>query len=341
MSQADLRTAAPALAAVLLLLSASCYPGTDESAPAASHAGDDGAASTPMIGSGETYQRAVLFMDTSADTSMFVHWEWEARLDSGGVRRTIRGWLGRVWSTPELGEAVRDGGSWDHFASDEWTSRQVAREWWLIRPRGWARLVMGPDNVLQEVYYRQPEEDRFLSVALGEAVAEWRGQRGERYQVLRGRATLADIEMTGLALDVSLSRPDDAQGPTEWAFLAGADGLLLLIADPEGPDPYRVWARRGTEELSWSEATVEWPEAAALDGSRRVVPVRWRLASDDERLRGEIESTKSSVLSLAGDGALPAGNPVAPLLSVQEVAGEVTIDGARTPVRGFLRHSQR
>lgn len=341
LSRPNLRVATPASAAVVFLLFAGCAPGAHEGGPAEERAGDADAASMPAIGSGETYQRAVLFMDTSPDTSMFVHWEWEARLDSAGVRRTIRGWLGRVWSTPELGIGVRDGGSWDHFVSDEWTSRPVAREWWLIRPRGWARLVMGPDNVLQEVYYRQPEEDRFLSVALGEAVAEWRGQRGERYQVLRGRATLADVEMDGLALDVSLSRPDDAEGPTEWAFLTGADGLLLLIADPHGPDPYRVWARRGAEAMSGTEASVEWTEATTLDGNRRAVPVRWQVTSADGRLRGEIESTKSSVLSLAADRSLAADDAVAPLMSVQEVAGEVTIDGAQIPVRGFLRHSQR
>ncbi len=326
---------APTLAAALLLLPAGCYPGEDAGGPADRREGDGDAAVAPVIESGETYLRTVLFMDTSRDTSMFVQWEWEARLDSGGVRRTIRGWLGRVWSTPALGDDVRDGGSWDHFATDAWTSRHVGREWWRIRPRGWARLVMGPGNVLQEVYYRQPDEDRFLSVALGEAVAEWRGRRGERYQVLRGKAVLADMEMDGLALDVSVSRSASAEGPAEWALLAGADSLVVLLVDPEGPGPHRAWALRGLQEMSWSEVRAEWTEATALDGNRRMVPVKWQLASDDGELRGHLEATKSSILSLAGAGLLST------LVSVQEVAGEVTVEGAQIPVRGFLRHAQR
>ena len=331
---------ATVLSATLLLATAACSRNGDDDQPPEANTADGRAASAPVVGHGETYQRAVLFMDTSRDTSMFVQWEWEARNDSAGVRRTIRGWLGRTWGTPEFGSDERDGGEWDHFLSDQWTSPQGAREWWRIRPRGLARLVVGQGNVLREIYYREPETARFLSVVLGEAMAEWRGQQGESYRVLRGSATLWDVEMDGLALDISVSRAGDAEGSAEWALLAGADGLVLLVAKPVGTaDDYRAWALRGAEERSWSQVTTEWTDAMALDGDRRTVPVGWRLASDDGELRGEVESTKSSLLSLTGDG--DGDGPDRLILGIHEVTGEVVVAGTRTPVRGFLRHFQR
>lgn len=334
------RTPGSALVAAVLSTAvaaafAGCSRSANDGAPAAT--GADGAgADAPVIGHGETYERAVLFMDTSRDTSMFVQWEWEARNDSAGVRRAIRGWLGRTWSTPELGDDARDGGEWDHFISEEWTSPHGAREWWRIRPRGRVRLVVGHGNVLREVYYQEPEPARFLSVVLGESMAEWRGRQGGSYRVLRGRAMLWDSEMAGLVLDASYSRDGDAEGQTEWALLAGPGELVLLVANSGRSDrEYRAWALLGSEESSWSEVKAEWVEAMALEGGGRTVPLGWRLASEDGELRGELESTKASVRSLTGDSAEQS------VLEVHEVAGQVAIAGTRTPVRGFLRHFRR
>ena len=333
-------TSVSALAAAALSLGvgvtvAGCFPEASDSAPAATWADRD-AADLSVVGHGETFQRAVLFMDTSRDTSMFVQWEWEARNDSAGVRRTIRGWLGRTWSTPDLGDGARDGGEWDHFISDEWTSPHGAREWWRIRPRGRARLVVGHGNVLREIYYREPEPARFLSVAVGESMAEWRGRQGGSYRVSRGTATLWDSETEGLMLDMSFSRGGDQEGPTEWALLAGPGELVLLVANSGGSDrEHRAWALLGAEEASWSEVETEWIEAAPLEEGQRTVPLGWRLASDDRELQGELEPTKSSFLSLTGDGAARS------VLGIHEVAGQVVVAGTQTPVRGFLRHLGR
>lgn len=276
-----------------------------------------------------TYQRAVLFMDTSMDTSMFVPWEFWNSTDSGALRRSLRGWLGRTWSNADTG--ARDG-RWSLFVDDEWTSA-AGRAPWQILPRGPVRLVMGPGGDLREIYYQQGFRD--LSVRLGEPIAEWSGQRRERYRLLAGTAELSGDEAEGVVLDVTLSRSGSGAGPVEWALLAGDDGFRLLLADSEGDGPYRAWAVRDGREFAWPEVTVSWDESVTVQRARRQVPVFWRFRSRAAGLSGTLASTSSHVRTLDGpDAALP-------VLAVYEVAGEVSAAGEVVAVRGFLRHYQR
>lgn len=296
---------------------------------AAGGAGGPGEEQAVEAGAGATYQRAIVFMDTFRDTSMFVPWEFRNSVASDTLHRSLRGWLGRTWSNPETG--ARDG-QWSLFADDDWTS-VAGRAPWQIVPRGPARLVMGPGGTLRELYYRQGFRD--LSVRLGDVVAEWNGQRRERYRLLAGTAELSGAEVEGLVLDVTLSRSGAGAGPVEWALLAGDDDFRLLLADPEGDGPYRAWAFRDGQEFAWPEVTVSWDETATVERARREVPVLWRFRSRAGGLSGTLASTSSQVRTLDSPGA------ERPVLAVYEVAGEVSTGGLGVAVRGFLRHYQR
>ena len=283
-------------------------PGTDEAEEAAS----DG-------GLGTTYQRTVVFVDTSKDTAMFVPWDFENRAEADGVRRSVRGWLGR-------------GGQWSQFMEDEWTTAPTRAPWRIVH-RGAVRLVIGQEDALQDIYYQQGLRE--LSVGLGDVVVEWSGQRGGTYRLLAGTARLSGVETEGLVLDVFTARARESDQFAEWGLLIGDDQLQFLIADLEGPGEYRAWARHRSEDLFWPTVTVTWAETRTFERARREIPVGWRFESSDGDLSGEFESVSWHLQTLEGAGA------ILPVLGVYEVAGHVTTGGTRIPVRGFLRHFQR
>ena len=268
---------------------------------------------------GRTYQRTLVFIDVSRDTTMFAPWDFESRSEPEGVGRTIRGWLGR-------------GGQWALFMEDDWTAAPT-RVPWRILPRGPVRLVVDTDDVIRTIIYREGLRD--LSVQIGSVLAEWRGQKGEIYRLSEGTARLSDIATDGFVLDVSTARLTGEAEPVEWGFLTGDDGLHLLLVDPEGPGSYRAWARRGEEDLGWPEVEVEWAETRSFERARRPIPVLWRFESDDGELTVELEAVSSHLKALEGEGA------ILPALGVYEVTGTVRIGEGETPVRGFLRHFQR
>ncbi|MGI9627272.1 MAG: hypothetical protein ACR2QM_10590 [Longimicrobiales bacterium] len=267
---------------------------------------------------GRTYQRSVVFIDLSSDTTMFVPWEFENRSEPGGVARSIRGWLGR-------------GGQWALFMEDDWVT-SPSRAPWRILPRGPARILMESDDALQSIFYQEGLRD--LGVDIGPLLVEWRGQRGEIYRLSEGSARLSETTTDGLILDVSTARLTGEVEPAEWGLLVGEDGSRLLLADPEGPGEYRAWLRGGEQDLTWPEVTVEWAETRSFERARREIPVLWRFRSADGQLTGEFESVSSHFKALDGEGA------ILPALGVYEVRGTVTVDGNETEVGGFLRHFQ-
>ena len=267
-----------------------------------------------------TYQRTVVFVDTSKDPTMFVPWDFENRTDSGGVHRVLRGWLAR-------------GGQWRQFVDEEWVT-PPSRSPWRILPRGAARLVMGLDDVLREVYYQEGIKD--LSVQPREVIAEWSGQRGDTYRLHEGIARLSGVEYRGLVVDAYTSRVGTSDRPSEWGLLIGEGPLYLLIADQVGPGPHRAWALHGQEDIVWSTVTVTWGETRSFERARRDVPVLWHFRSEEGGLAGEVEPVSPGhVQTLEGEG------PILPVLGVYEVAGQITIGETQVAVRGFLRHFQR
>ena len=279
--------------------------------------GDDEAA--PGAAVGTTYRRTIVFMETSPDSSMFVPWDFVNRVETDGIRRSTRGWLGRA-------------GEWRMFVEEDWTT-ELTRAPWRIAPRGSARLVVGLDDALTEIYFREGLRD--LSVRPGEVVAEWNGQQGETFRLLAGTAVLAGVETRGLVLDAFTARTTDADGVTELALLAGDNGFQLVMADVEGLGPYRAWARTDSESYSWTEVEVAWQETRTFERARRDVPVLWRIDAAEPDLSGEFEAVSSHLHTLEGTGAL------LPMFGVYEVRGHVDLQTERIDVRGFLRHFQR
>lgn len=278
---------------------------------------DNDALSAAAVGT--TYRRTIVFMETSRDSSMFVPWDFVNRVEADGIRRSARGWLGRA-------------GEWRMFVEEDWTT-ELTRAPWRILPRGSARLVVGLDDAVAELYFREGLRD--LSVRPGEVVAQWSGQRGETFRLLAGTAVLAGVETGGLVLDAFTATTTDAHDPGELALLAGDDGFRLVIADVEGVGHRRAWARTESESYSWTEVEVVWQETRTFERARRDVPVVWRIGATEPVLSGEFESVSSHLHTLEGTGAL------LPVLGVYEVRGHIDLETERIDVAGFLHHFQR
>lgn len=310
--------------AVLLaaILGGSCGGGNPgERAPetGADPGASGGGSAAAAIAPGTTYQRTVVFVEASGDSAQFFPWDFENRVETDGVHRSVRGWLGRA-------------GQWRLFMEDQWTTPRTRAPWRIV-PRGSARLVVGPEDALEEIYYREGVRD--LSLRPGRTVVEWSGQRGTTYRLLEGAVRLADVETEGLVLDAFAVRTTDSGGGAELGLLIAGDRLQLVFANLDGPGRYRAWARRDTLELFWPEVEVTWEETRSFERARRSVPVLWHMESADGTLSGVFESVSSHVQALEGDGA------ILPVLAVYEVAGRITVDEEEVAVKGFLRHFQR
>jgi len=268
---------------------------------------------------GTIYQRTVVYVDVSGETTMFMPWDFVNRTEADSVRHMLRGWLGR-------------GGERASFTDEEWVT-PLTRTPWRILPRGATRMVMGLNDVLREIHYQEGIRD--LSVRPGEVIAEWSGQRGDTYRLLGGSARLSEVEYPGLVADVYTPGTHGSARPSEWALLIGEGPLHLLLADHEGTGTARAWGLQASEETSWPTVTLTWADTRSFERARRDIPVRWRFRSSDGELMGEIESVSPHLQAIAGDG------PILPVLGVYEVAGQVTVGGNRVAVKGFLRHYQR
>ncbi len=304
------------------ILAGACGSGNPEQGAIGGNADPDAGGGAPAPGvvvPGTTYQRTIVFLDTAGDSAQFVPWDFENRVETDGVYRHVRGWLGRA-------------GQWGLFMEDEWTT-DPTRSPWRIVPRGPVRLVMGLEDALEEIYYREGLRD--LSLRLGRSVAEWSGQRGATYRLLEGTIRLADVETEGLVLDAFAVRAADAGGSAEMGVLAGRGQMQLVFANAEAPGRYRAWARQDTLEFFWPEVEVTWEETRGVERARRGVPVLWRIDSGDGMLSGAFEALSSHVQVLDGTSA------ILPVLVVYEVAGQVRVGEAEEAVKGFLRHFQR
>ena len=267
---------------------------------------------------GATYLRTVVFLDAASDTTMFVPWEFENRDEADGIHRVVRAWLAR-------------GTQWSLFVEDAWVT-QSSRAPWRVFPRGAARMVVGQDDALRELYYQEGIRD--LSIRFGEVAAEWSDPRVGTYRLLNATASLSGVESEGWIVDASTAYPADSGDATEWAMLIG-DDLHLLLAAADGARTHRAWARRSAEDLSWPSVTITWAETRSFERARRDIPVLWRFESPDGGLSGELRSVSAHHQTLDGSG------PVLPVLAVYEVDGHVLVNDSRVAVKGFLRHAQR
>ena len=262
-----------------------------------------------------TYHRTVAFLSVAGQKTMIVPWDFENRADGDGVRRVLRGWLGR-------------GGRWSLFVDEDW-STPPSRSPWEILPRGAARLIVGEGGVVRELYYR--EGIRELSVRPGELMAEWRGGGGDAYRLHSARARLADVEYGGVVIDAYATGPPGLDRPPGWLLLVGEGPLHLLVAETEGSRGHRAWAMQGTDETLWPAVTLSWTETITHGSASVRVPVAWTLDSGDGTLVGRIEPLASQMQTAGADGDTLSE------LGGYEVEGEVRVGGSETEVRGFLR----
>ena len=198
---------------------------------------------------GTVYQRTVVYVDVSGETTMFMPWDFVNRTEADSIRHMLRGWLGR-------------GGEWASFTDEEWVT-PLTRTPWRILPRGATRMVVGMNDVLREILYQ--EGIRNLSVRPGEVIAEWSGQRGDTYRLLEGSASLSEVDYPGVVADVYTPGTNGSGRPSEWALLIGEGPLYLLLADHEGTGTARAWGLHDSEEMSWPTVTLAWGDTRTFE----------------------------------------------------------------------------
>lgn len=273
---------------------------------------------------GQVHGRNVVFLATRGDSTLVVPWIFTARTRPGRVDRRARAWLDRA-------------GSWDAFFEEAWGTPPTRAPWRLL-PRGPLRLVVGDDDALQGIIYR--EGGRNLEIVLGAPRAEWSGPGGERFLVRDGAALLSGEEVRGVVFEAQLVRRAEDPPHGDWAFLTSGDSAQVVLYDPSPEDPpsemsYRALARVGDEEYRWPVFQVEWTAVRAFQLARRDVPVQWSLRSPNGDLSGTLEAVTSELRAGEGEG------PLLPVEGLFQVRGTVEIGGAEIPVRGLFRHLQR
>jgi hypothetical protein len=308
---------------LLLLVPLSLTACSGEPADVAPTLGIEAAVDSVESFQGRTFERNIVFLTSRPDSVLLVPWLITARSLPGSVRREVRGLLGRA-------------DTWEPFFQDRWETPPT-RQPWRVLPRGRMRLVVGENDLLDEIVF--DEGPRQLSVLLHEPLAEWSGQRGESFRILDGTVVLSSSRVPGLILDMTRSRTAREGSGGDWSVLVAGDSLQIVLhaanPDPPGtPGAFRSWARLGQNDLQWTRVTVEWSETRAFERARREVPSRWSATSAGGDMRAEVD-VRTAHLE-AGDGE----GPQLPVDGLFEVEGTVHIGGDAHAVRGLLRHIQ-
>ena len=314
-------SAAPAALLTLLLLAA-CgpepggVPGQAE-APVGAEAAEDGPRAI--------YERHLVFVSRSRDSSLAVPLMFRTTSSPATVRNEVRGWLAR-------------GGEWDPFFLDAWTTGP-RRSPWRILPRGPLRLVVGPGDALERVAFSQGARE--LELVPGEVLADWAGPRGEAVRVHEADLTLSSRRVAGWLLDMARGWTEPNPGPGDLVILTSGDSLQVVMeaetetTSAEIPTPWRGWARMDFEDRLWDRVSTQWSGVRTFEPARRQIPAGWTLATGDSTLVGTLTVTSSDLAAGAGEG------PMRPVEAVFEVEGILRLFDREFPVQGVLRHSQR
>lgn len=314
-----MRPRRPALSLLAICLAA-C---TAEPAEAPPTAGAGPASDTAESFQGRLFERNVVFLTARPDSNLLVPWLVTARTLPGGVRREVRGLLGRA-------------DTFEPFFAERWET-VASREPWRVLPRGRMRLVVGDDDALEQIVF--DEGPRQLAVQLGGLIVEWSGQRGETFRVLDGTLDLSNARVPGVVLDMSRGRTAREGVGGDWAILVAGDTLQVLLHAPDPVPPggggvFRGWARSGADEVHWPRVSLEWTETRAFEPARRDVPTRWTIEAPGGELGGELVVRGSHIEAGTGEG------PQLPVDALFQVQGTLRIGEAEHPVLGLLRHIQ-
>ena len=248
------------------------------------------------------YERNVVFMTVGADSAIIVPWLFRSSTSDRGVERVAEAWLARS-------------GLWEPFFTDRWDSPST-RSPFRIHPRGAMDLVVGPDDVLEEILYE--EGPRKLEVIIDGGMSDWSGSRGETFRVHQGAAHFGNLRIEGMVLDMSRVHLREGPIPGEWMFVTGP-GRLALMIEATGESPrYSGWGRRGEEEYRWPDIDVEWTSVRSFEEARRDVPVAWEIRSGDGEMALALASAGMELR--AGEG-LAAQNSRRLLFGVGAAAG--------------------
>ena len=194
-------------------------------------------------------------------------------------------------------------------------------------------LVVGPDDVLEEILY--DEGPRQLEVIIDEGISDWSGSRGETFRINQGAVHFGNLRIEGMVLEMSRVRLRDGPFPGEWMFLTGAGRLALVIEATGGSPGYTAWGRRGEAEYRWPEMEVEWSSVRSFEEARRDVPVAWEIRSVDRDMELSLVSAGMDLRTVAGEG------PLLPVEGLFQVSGSLIMAGDSIEVRGLVRHVQR
>lgn len=308
-----------AAGAAVALLAVGC-----EGEPDASSEGpgpDESEAASDSAATGRSYERVFAFAASESDTTVLVPILFTSRSVPGGVVRGIRGWLGRA-------------GTWELFVDEGWRT-PPSRTAWRILPRGPMRLVVGENDAIESVVYRQPP--RVLELDLGEGLVEWTGPRGGVYRLEESTLLLGTRPFQGVVMDLARSRSVREVPGGDWAFLLSGDSLQVVLQSPRQSEPgaegaWVAYVRHDVRQEQWPDVTVEWSESQAYEPARRDVPAAWRFRSLSEEVEGSLEAR--SVDLSAGEG----GGPVLPVTALFAVEGTVRLEARDYPVRGLVWH---
>lgn len=303
------------------------------------------------FGTVAAYERLLLFVGPGETTPMAAIFDFNALRDSTGFRRGIR--------TRLLTDSA-----WQALQDDGWEMAPM-REPWRLVPYGTLKVLVGDEGELDALVY---QEEPSLRLDPGSYLAEYTPDGGTQLVLRQGQLHLDDEVFTGIILDSQHGRAltgavrqqtsqaapsppgsdtteedivDDGEADAEGAAAGSPSaraGVEAFLLDNSGY--YVVFATSANGDLTWLhlgtqddvrrgttlEAT-EWEDGGPADGS----PIRWRVASPDGALDGEVEAIATDDTPLYGRVDVSA-------LSYALVSGWIQDREVRREVFGLIRH---
>jgi hypothetical protein len=314
----------PASVLALILLGGCGEIEPPEAGEPAGAGGETSAAPIPAPGPEQVFDREVLFVSMGADSTVHVPWFFRNRSTPGTIRREQEAWLSRD-------------GSWE-VLSQETTEGPAARVPWRILPGEKIRLLVGEDDRLEALVFRDPPRE--VETRFGEFVTGWSRLGGESVLLYRGRTEFPSGPVDGFVLDLNRRWQSPEGTPGDWFFLHSGEDLqffmeeLVPIQEPRDLALHRAWSRIGPEDAEWLSISMDWDELRPFERARRDIPARWTFSSPGGEVFGELLAVDSHLTVGDGEG------PILPVSGFFGVTGTLRIQGEEFPVVGTVRHVQ-
>lgn len=266
----------------------------------------------------------MVFLSTEGDSAVVVPWLFRTHPGETDAVRDRGLWLARE-------------GSWEVLHRDTLRTPAAGSPWRIV-PGGPVRLVVGQDDGVERLIFR--EGPRELELVPGEFLAEWTNPEGSTFRLHRGTATFPAGTVDGFVLDLLRLWTGEEGRPGDWLFLHAGDGAQILLEEraphavPRSPGQFRGWSRVAFQQQPWPEVEVSWEEVRAFEPARRDIPTEWRLASPGSEVEGTLRAVSSHLSAGQGEG------PLLPVSAFFEVEGDLRILGESFEVRGLVRHLQ-